>query len=114
RGLVVVLGYGLTPKVVVVRRFSCFAITVNVYDARQTLDPGRPGVLRTLGAPRWDVLRTARLPAALPGFFTGAKLAVTYSVAAAVYSEWVGSTAGLGYAVQQAANQYAEARVFAL
>jgi ABC-type nitrate/sulfonate/bicarbonate transport system permease component len=50
----------------------------------------------------------------LPGFFTGAKLAVTYSVAAAVYSEWVGSTAGLGYAVQQAANQYAEARVFAL
>ena len=112
--LVVVLGYGLAPKVVVVVLFSFFAITVNVYDALQTLDPELPGLLRTLGASRWDVLRTARLPAALPGFFTGAKLAVTYSVAAAVYSEWVGSTAGLGYAVQQAANQFAEARVFAL
>ena len=41
--LVVVLGYGLAPKVVVVVLFSFFAITVNVYDALQTLDPDLPG-----------------------------------------------------------------------
>lgn len=112
--LVVALGYGLAPKVVVVALFSFFAITVNVYDALQTLDPALPGLLRTLGASRWDIIRTARLPAALPGFFTGAKLAITYSVAAAVYSEWLGATGGLGYALQQSANQFAEARVFAV
>jgi putative hydroxymethylpyrimidine transport system permease protein len=112
--LVVAFGYGLAPKVVVVALFSFFAITVNVYDALQTLDPALPGLLRTLGASRWDVVRTARLPAALPGFFTGAKLAITYSVSAAVYSEWVGTTDGLGYALLQAKNQYAEAQVFAI
>ena len=112
--LVVAFGYGLLPKVIVVVLYSFFAVTVSVYDALQKLDPELPGLLRTLGASRWDVWRTARLPAALPGFFTGAKLAVTYSVAAAVYSEWVGATGGLGYAVQQAANQFAETRVFAL
>ena len=58
--LVVAFGYGLAPKVVVVVLFSFFAITVNVYDALQTLDPALPGLLRTLGASRWDVLRTAR------------------------------------------------------
>ncbi len=112
--LVVAFGYGLLPKVIVVALYSFFAVTVSVYDALQELDPELPGLLRTLGASRWDVWRTARLPAALPGFFTGAKLAITYSVAAAVYSEWVGATGGLGYAVQQAANQFAETRVFAL
>jgi ABC-type nitrate/sulfonate/bicarbonate transport system permease component len=112
--LVVALGYGLAPKAVVVVLFSFFAVTVNVYDALQALDPELPGLLRTLGASRWDVFRTARLPAALPGFFTGARLAVTYSISAAVYSEWVGSTGGLGYALIQAANQFAQARVFAI
>lgn len=112
--LVVAFGYGLAPKVVVVVLFSFFAVTVNVLDALQTLDPELPGLLRTLGASRWDILRTARIPAALPGFFTGARLAVTYSISAAVYSEWVGATGGLGYALIQAANQFAEARVFAV
>lgn len=112
--LIVAFGYGLAPKVAVVTLYAFFAVTVNVYDALHELDPELPGLLRTLGASRWDIARTARLPAALPGFFTGAKLAITYSVSAAIYSEWVGATGGLGYAVQQAANQFAEARVFAI
>lgn len=112
--LTVVFGYDLAPKVIVVVLFSFFAVTVNLYDALLDLDPELPGLLRTLGASRWDIWRTARLPAALPGFFTGAKLAITYAVAAAVYSEWVGATEGLGVALIQAKAQFAEAPVFAI
>ncbi len=112
--LIALLGYGLAPRVVVVVLYSFFAVTVNVHDGLRTLDPELPGLLRTLGASRWDILRTARLPAALPGFFTGAKLAITYSAAAAIYSEWVGSTAGLGFALMQARNQYQQPQAFAL
>ena len=112
--LIVAFGFGLAPKIVVVTLFSFFAVTVNVYDAFQSLDPELPGVLRSLGASRWDILRTARLPAALPGFFTGARLAITYTVSAAVYSEWVGATGGLGYALIQAKSQFAEAQVIAI
>jgi len=112
--LVLAFGYGLTPKIVVVVLFSFFAVTVNVYDSLMAVDPALLDVQRTLGASPWQLLRVVRLPAALPGFFTGAKLAVTYCVSAAVYGEWVGATGGLGYALIQAANQFAQARVFAL
>jgi ABC-type nitrate/sulfonate/bicarbonate transport system permease component len=102
--LVIALGYGLAPKIVVVILYSFFAVTVSVYDSLLTLDPELPALLRTLGASPWQVLRIARLPAALPGFFTGAKLSVAYSVSGAIYGEWVGSTGGLGYALQMASN----------
>ncbi len=112
--LVVVFGFGLAPKVVVVVLYSFFAVTVSVYDALQTLDPELPGLLRTLGASRWGIARTARFPAALPGFFTGAKLAVTYSVAAAVFGELAGATRGLGPVLVKAANGLDEPQVFAV
>jgi ABC-type nitrate/sulfonate/bicarbonate transport system permease component len=112
--LVIALGYGAAPKVVVVVLYSFFAVTVNVYDSLQSLDPELPALLRTLGASPWQVLRTARIPAALPGFFTGAKLAVTYSISGAIYGEWVGATGGLGYALQMAVNQNATATVVAI
>ena len=112
--LVVALGYGPAPKVVVVVLYSFFAVSVNVYDSLLSLDPELPALLRTLGASPWQVLRTARIPAALPGFFTGAKLAVTYSISGAIYGAWVGATGGLGYALQMAANQNASATVLAI
>jgi ABC-type nitrate/sulfonate/bicarbonate transport system permease component len=112
--LVIALGYGIAPKVVVVTLFAFFAVTVSVYDSLRSLDPELPALLRTLGASPLQVLWTARLPGALPGFFTGAKLAVTYSISGAIYGEWVGSTGGLGYALQMAANQLASAEVLAI
>lgn len=112
--LVVALGYGMAPKVVVVALYAFFAVTVNVYDSLLSLDPELPALLRTLGASPWQVLRTARLPAALPGLFTGAKLAVTYSISGAIYGEWVGATEGLGYALQMAKNQLDIATVWAI
>lgn len=112
--LVIALGYGLAPKIVVVTLYSFFAVTVSVYDSLLTLDPELPALLRTLGASPWQVLRIARLPAALPGFFTGAKLAVAYSVSGAIYGEWVGSTGGLGYALQMASNSLDAPAVLAI
>jgi ABC-type nitrate/sulfonate/bicarbonate transport system permease component len=112
--LLIAFGYGAGPKVVVVVLYSFFAVTVNIYDSLQSLDPELPALLRSLGASPWRVLRTARIPAALPGFFTGAKLAITYCISGAIYGEWVGATEGLGYALQTARNQFATATVFAI
>jgi ABC-type nitrate/sulfonate/bicarbonate transport system permease component len=112
--LVIALGYGMAPKVVVVTLYAFFAVTVSVYDSLQALDPELPALLRTLGASPWQVLRTARIPAALPGLFTGAKLAVAYSISGAIYGEWVGATGGLGYALQMASNQLAASTVWAI
>ena len=112
--LVVLFGYGLAPKVVVVFLFCFFSVTVNVDDAIRDLDPELPQLLRTLGASRWYIFRVAGLPSALPGLFTGARLAATYCVAAAVYGEWVGATGGLGYGLQMASYQNDQTLVFDL
>jgi ABC-type nitrate/sulfonate/bicarbonate transport system permease component len=53
-------------------------------------------LLRTMGASRRQILWRVRLPSALPQFFTGLKVGVTFSYVAAIFAEYVGSTQGLG------------------
>ncbi len=72
------------------------------------------GLLRTLGAGRWSVLRIARVPNALPYLFSGLRVAAAFSVIGAVFAEWVGSTNGLGVLILDYGNQTATADVFAV
>jgi putative hydroxymethylpyrimidine transport system permease protein len=44
-----------------------------------------------------QVLTRIRLPAALPSFGSGLKLAAVYAPIGAVIGEWVGASGGLGY-----------------
>ena len=53
------------------------------------------------------------LPAALPGVFTGAKIAVIIAVIGAVFAEQAGANAGLGYVFTEALPQLDTARAFA-
>jgi ABC-type nitrate/sulfonate/bicarbonate transport system permease component len=57
--------------------------------------------------------RHVELPAVLPGVFTGAKIAVAVSVIGAVFAEWNGSNAGLGYTLIQSIPQLLAARAVA-
>ena len=49
-----------------------------------------------------------RLPGALPQFFTGLKVSITFAYVAAIFAEYVGATAGLGY-YMSVANQFGNA-----
>ena len=51
-------------------------------------------LLRTMGASRAQMLWRVRLPSALPQFFTGLKVAVTFSYVAAIFAEYVGAQRG--------------------
>ncbi len=62
--------------------FSFFAVTVTVYDGLLAVGPLILDVYRTPGSSSWQLLRVGRLPAALPGLFTGARLAIAYRVSA--------------------------------
>ena len=61
----------------------------------------------------WRVLRTVRIPSALPYVFSGLKVAMAFSVVGAVFGEWVGSSAGLGYLMLALNNQLATVDLFA-
>jgi len=57
----------------------------------------------------WSV----ELPSALPGVFTGAKLAVIFAVIGAVFAEQAGANSGLGYLFEESIPQLLTARAYA-
>jgi ABC-type nitrate/sulfonate/bicarbonate transport system permease component len=52
------------------------------------------------------------MPSALPYFFSGLRLAVTYSVVGATIGEWVGGSGGLGLYMLRSKNALATDQVF--
>jgi putative hydroxymethylpyrimidine transport system permease protein len=111
--LLVWLGFGIGPKIVVVALICFFPITVNVLDGLRSTEPDAIKLMRSLDASRWQVFRRVEAPTALPGFFTGAKIAVVLAPIGAVFGEWVGSSTGLGHLVLQDNAQLEVAREFA-
>ena len=69
--------------------------------------------MRTFDAPRVRTFRHVEFPAALPGLFTGAKIAVAVAVIGAVFAERFGASAGLGYLFTQSIPQLLTARAYA-
>jgi NitT/TauT family transport system permease protein/putative hydroxymethylpyrimidine transport system permease protein len=111
--LVVWLGFGLAPKLVIIGLVCFFPIVVTTLDALGRVDPELTKLMRTLDASRLTVLRRVELPAALPGLFSGAKIAVAVAGIGAVFAEWSGSSSGLGHLFQQAIPQLDTARAYA-
>lgn len=110
--MVIWFGFGLLPTVVIVVLVCFFPVAVNAADGLASADPELIALLRAMGASRRQIFRMVRLPAALPAFFSGLRVAVTYSVVGATIGEWVGATAGLGYYMLSAKNALATDRVF--
>jgi NitT/TauT family transport system permease protein/putative hydroxymethylpyrimidine transport system permease protein len=111
--LVVWLGFGIGPKLVIIALICFFPITVNTLDGLGSVDHDLVKMFRTLDASRWQTLRRVEAPTALPYFFSGAKIAAAIAVIGAVFGEWAGSSSGLGHLIQQASAQLQTARTFA-
>lgn len=111
--LVVWLGFGLAPKLAIIGLISFFPIAVTTLDALARVDLELIKLMRTLDASRLSILRRVELPAALPGLFSGAKIAVAVAVIGAVFAEWTGASSGLGHNVQQALPNLDTDRAFA-
>jgi putative hydroxymethylpyrimidine transport system permease protein len=100
--LVLWFGYGLASKVAMAILIIYFPITAALFDGLRHTDPGWLDLARTMGASRWRTLYHLRLPAALPAFGSGLRIATAVAPIGAVVGEWVGSSAGLGYVMLHA------------
>jgi putative hydroxymethylpyrimidine transport system permease protein len=69
--------------------------------------------MRTLDASRLQTLTRAEVPAALPYFLSGARIAVAVAVIGAVFAEWTGSDSGLGHLILVSNGALDTAEVFA-
>jgi putative hydroxymethylpyrimidine transport system permease protein len=95
--LVLWFGYGIAPKIAMATLIIFFPVTAAFYDGLRRTEPGWVDLARTMGASRAAILRQIRLPAALPAFASGMRVAAAVAPIGAVVGEWVGSSAGLGY-----------------
>lgn len=111
--LLIWVGYGITPKVIVVALICFYPIAVNTVDGLKAVDPDMVNMIKTLGASRWQVFSKLQMPMAMPYMFSGIKIGISVSVIAAVIGEWVGASAGLGYLITYSQPLFLTSRVFA-
>ncbi|WP_372494309.1 ABC transporter permease [Actinoallomurus purpureus] len=100
--LVVWLGFGLAPKVVVAVLIAFFPVVISMVTGLKAVDPEMIQLSATMGAGPLQTFSKIRFPASLPHLFSGLKVAVTLAVTGAVVGEFVGANEGLGYVIQQA------------
>jgi NitT/TauT family transport system permease protein len=97
--LVIWLGNGLAPKVIIASLVSFFPTLVNMVRGLRSLDPEAVELMHTLSATWWQVLWKLRWPSSIPFLFSALKIAAAGTVIAAIVAEWIGSDLGLGYLV---------------
>ncbi|WP_055664584.1 ABC transporter permease [Jannaschia seosinensis] len=91
------LGYGLWSKVAMALLIIYFPVTSAFFDALMRTPPGWLELARIMNATPARILMRIRVPAAMPGFASGLRLAAVYAPIGAIIGEWVGASQGLGY-----------------
>ena len=106
-------GVGLLPKVLIVALVCFFPLAVNLVEGLSQVDPEAMNLMKIMRADRLMIMKSVQLPTAMPYFFSGLKIAATYSVLGAIIGEWLGARAGLGIYMLRAMNSFRTGDVFA-
>lgn len=112
--LVLWMGYGIAPKVTLVVLISFFPIVVGLLDGFAEADEDSICLMRAMGASKWQIFFHVKLPGSLTHFFSGLRLAISYSIVGAVISEWLGGFSGLGVYMTRVKKSYAYDKMFAV
>lgn len=97
--LVVWMGFGASPKIVMVILLSFFPIVLSTAAGLQSTPSELRELIRSMSASGWQAFWKVRFPSALPQVFVGLKVAISLAVIGAVIGEFVGATSGLGYVI---------------
>lgn len=96
------LGIGETMKIALIASSVLIPVYINTHAALRGIDARYIELARSVRLSRAAFLREVALPGALPGFFTGLRLAVTTCWAALVVLEQINTTEGIGYLMNRA------------
>ncbi len=107
------LGLGIWSKVALGVTLVFFIVFFNVYQGVKEVNQTVLSNARMLGMTERQLLRHVYLPSALSWMFSSLHTAVGFAVVGAVVGEYLGSSAGLGYLIQQAEGVFDVTGVFA-
>lgn len=112
--LVLWLGHGMSPRVVLVALTCFFPLVIGLYDGMLHIRREYLEELQMLGGSYTAGLLRVKLPLAAPGFFSGLKIAATYAFVGAVIAGWVGGTTGLGVYMTRVRRTFEFDKMFAV
>lgn len=90
--LVLILGFSLMPKIVIVAWIVFFPVTVNVLDGLNNIDRDLVTLSRVMGASTFRTFVVIELPGAVTPLFSGLKIGATYAVTGAIIAELAASS----------------------
>jgi len=103
------IGYGEMPKILLAFLTAFFPIVVNTAIGLSMTPPEMRDLGRLLSASRWRVFSKVTFPSAMPYFFAGLKVAISLAIVGAVIGEFIGADQGLGQRIVVASgNQRTE------
>lgn len=112
--LVLWLGYDMAPKITLIVLTCFFPITIALLGGFKSSDRDAINLMKAMGAKKWQIYRYIKFPNALPGFFSGLRISVSYSIVGAVIAEWLGGNSGLGVYMTRVRKSYAFDKMFAV
>lgn len=107
-------GFGILPKIIVVVLVCFFPIVISLLDGLDSVDEDIINLLRSMGANKIQIFKYVKFPASMTNFFSGLRIAATYSIMGAVIGEWLGGDKGLGVYMLRVKHSYALDKVFAV
>lgn len=112
--LILWLGFGAAPKIVLILITTSFPLIVAILDGFKHTDKDTLNLLKTMKASYWQTLIHIKIPFAFTYFYAGLRISVSYAFIAALVSEWLGSTQGLGVYMIKAKKLFQYDTMFAI
>ena len=106
-------GFGALPKIIVVVIVCFFPIVISIVDGLEAVDRDLINHFKLMGASKLNIFIHLKLPYGMINFFSGMRIAATYSIMGAVIGEWLGGDKGLGVYMTRARSAYSLDKMFA-
>ncbi len=110
--VIIIFGIGETSKIAMVAVSVLFLVVLSTMSAVLEVESAYFDVARNAGANPWQQLRTVALPGAMPGIFSGLRLALGFSLLVIVGTEMLAAKDGIGYLIWNSYQTFAIEKMY--
>ncbi len=111
--LVLMLGNGFAPKIVIAAVICFFPTLVNMVRGLESVNPQAMELMQVLSASKWEIFWKLRLQNSLPFLFSALRISASIAVVGAIVGEWIGSSYGIGALIIQSTFNFDSALLYA-
>jgi NitT/TauT family transport system permease protein len=111
--LVLLLGNGMEPKVIIAAVVCFFPTLVNMVRGLESVNSQSLELMKVLSASRTEIFFKLRLLNSVPYLFSALKIAASTAVIGAIVGEWIGSNTGIGALIIQSTYNFDSAMLYA-